>query len=231
MLLSLDSRGCPRTDSESDHTVEFLLCRHIDRAVKCAEHTAAVRRGGVGVALDLAHVGEGVVDVAAVFRAVLLFHIFVELAVEGVDDHAVGKAVIIYDLKHAVADLVCDLVASVNGVLLELDVESHSGMILDELHKLDERGDALARKFLALPRARVESFQLGESLVADLARAVCGAVDGGIVDADKLAVAGDADVGLDLVNTDLDSLFEGEESIFGVNGAPTAVSGNVYIIL
>ena len=67
VLLSLDSRGGPRTDSESDHTVEFLLRRHIDRAVECAEHTATVRRGGVGVALDLAHVGEGVVDVAAVF--------------------------------------------------------------------------------------------------------------------------------------------------------------------
>jgi hypothetical protein len=155
----------------------------------------------------------------------------VELAVEGVDDHAVGKAVIIYDLQHAVADLVCDLIASVNGVFLKLNIEGHRGMILDELHKLDERGDAFAREFRALPRARVESFQLCEILVAHLTRAVCGAVDGGIVDADKLAVAGDADVGLDLVNTDLDSLFEGEDGIFGVNGAPTAMSGNVYIIL
>ena len=67
MLLSLDSRGCPGLDSEGCHTVEFFLCRHIDGAIQRAEHAAAVCRRGVGVALDLAHVGEGIVDVAAVF--------------------------------------------------------------------------------------------------------------------------------------------------------------------
>ena len=67
VLLRFYACGCPGLDAESRHTVEFLLRRHIDRAVKCAEHTTAVCRGGVGVALDLAHVGEGIVDVAAVF--------------------------------------------------------------------------------------------------------------------------------------------------------------------
>ena len=55
VLLSLNSRGCPRLYSESYHTVEFLLRCHIDRAPEGAEHTAAVSRGRVRVARDLAH--------------------------------------------------------------------------------------------------------------------------------------------------------------------------------
>ena len=39
VLLSLDSRGCPRLNAECRHTVEFFLCRHIDRAVQRAENT------------------------------------------------------------------------------------------------------------------------------------------------------------------------------------------------
>ena len=94
VLLSLDSRGCPGLNAESRHTVKFLLCCHVDRAIQRAEHAAAVSGGGVGVTLNLAHMSEGVVDVAAVFCAVLIFHIFVKLAVEGVDNNAVGEAVI-----------------------------------------------------------------------------------------------------------------------------------------
>ena len=209
VLLSFDSCGCPGLNSEGCHTIEFFLRCHIDRAVKRAEHTAAVSRGGVGVALDLAHVSEGVIDMAAVLCAVLIFHIFVKLAVEGVDNDAVGEAVVVDDLQHAVANVKGDLVAAVNGIFLELNVEGHCGMILDELHKFDEGGDLLAREFLALPGTGIKGLELRESLVADLARAVCGAVDGCIMNADKLAIAGDTNVGFDLVNADLDSLLEG----------------------
>jgi len=231
VLLSLDSRGCPGLDPEGCHAVEFFLGRHIDGAVERTEHTAAVGAGGVGVALDLAHVGEGIIDVAAVFGAVLILHIFVKLAVECVDNDAVCKAVVINDLHNAVANVKGDLVASVNGVFLELNIEGHCGMILDKLHKFDESGDFLARKLCALPGTGVEGLELRKIFVADLAGAVCGAVNRCVVDAYELAVAGNADVGFDLINADLDSLFESEQGVFGVNGAPSAVCGNVYVIL
>ena len=231
VLLSLDSRGCPGLNSEGCHTVEFFLRCHIDGAIQRAEHAAAVGAGGVGIALDLAHMGEGVVDVAAVFGAVLVLHILVKLTVKSIDNNAVGEAVVVDDLHNAVTNVKGDLVTSVNGVFLELDVEGHCGMILDKLHKFNESGDLFARELRALPGTRVEGLELRKILVADLSRAVCGAVNGRIVDADELAVAGDADVGFDLVNADFDRLFEREQGVFGVNGAPSAVRGNVYVIL
>jgi len=231
VLLSLDSCGCPGLDPEGCHTVEFFLRCHVDGAIQRAEHAAAVGAGGVGVALDLAHVGEGVVDVAAVFGAILVLHILVKLAVKSVDNDAVGETVVVDDLHNAVANVKGDLVASVNGVFLELDIEGHCGMILDKLHKFNESGDLFARELRALPGTRVEGLELRKILVADLSRAVCGAVNGRVMDADELAIAGDADVGLDLVNADLDSLAEREQGVFGVNGAPSAVRGDVYVIL
>ena len=90
-----------------------------------------------------------------------------------------------------------------------------------ELQDLEAKADAIGG---------AEHFN-GKQLVANLARAVCGAVNGRVVDADELAVAGDADVGLDLVNADLDSLAKREQGVFGVNGAPSAVRGDVYVIL
>ena len=231
VLLGLDSCGCPGLYPEGCHAVKLFLRCHVDRAVERTEHAAAVCGGSIGIALNLAHVGEGIVDVAAILCAVLIFHILVELAVEGVDDNAIGKAVVVDDLKNAVANVVCDLVAAVDGIFLELNVEGHCGMILHKLHKFNKRGDLLAREFSALPGAGIEGFELCESLVADLARAVCGAVNGCIVDADELAVAGDADVGFDLVNADLDRLFECENGVLGVNRVPSAVRGDIYVVL
>ena len=231
VLLSFNSRGCPRLYSESDHTVEFLLGRHIDGAIERAEHTTAVCGGGVWVVLNLAHMGEGIINMAAVLCAIFFFHIFVQSAVEGVDNNAVGEAVVVNDLQNTVADLICHCLVTADGVFLELDIKGHCGMILHKLHKFDKCGDLFAREFRALPRTCVEGLELRKHLVADLARAVGGAVDGCIVNADKLAVTGDTNVGFYLVNADLDSLFEREKGVFGVKGAPTAVRGNVYVIL
>ena len=74
VLLCLYSRGCPGLDAEGRHTVEFLLRCHIDRAVERAEHTAAVCRIGIRIALYLAHMGQRIVDMAAVLCAVFILH-------------------------------------------------------------------------------------------------------------------------------------------------------------
>ena len=44
VLARFYSRGCPGFYAEGCHAVEFFLRCHIDRAVKRAEHTAAVSR-------------------------------------------------------------------------------------------------------------------------------------------------------------------------------------------
>ena len=165
VLLSFYSRGCPRLDAESRHTVEFLLGCHIDRAIQRTEHATAVCGGSVGVVLDLAHMGEGVVDVTAVLCAVFFFHILVQGAVEGVDDNAIGEAVIVNDLKNSVADLKGVFVFG--GVLLKLDVKGELGILLEKIHCLDKSGDLHALELFAHMYAGIECLKLGKILFAN----------------------------------------------------------------
>jgi len=197
-------------------------------------HLKAVNAGtvgeGVGIAQELiVQLGNGIKHVLAVLISILVRNILVELAVEGIDDDPVRKAVVIHDLQHPVGNLVSGGLIHM-GILLQLDVHRHVGQRLHIVHELDEGGDPAAGKFLAFLDAGIQLLQLGQGIVLHKTRAVGGAVHGGIVMEHQFTVGGDAHVGLDLIHTQGHGGPEGLHGVLGVLFAEAPVGSYPNII-
>ena len=88
-------------------------------------------------------------------------------------------------------------------------------MFFGELENFFERGDALAGKFAAEPGAGVEAAEFGQGEIVNFAFAVCGAVDGVVMDGDEAGVAGELEIGFDEGGAERDGAAEGGQSVFG----------------
>ena len=128
--------------------------------------------------------------------SVFAVYVLVKLDVPGVDDDAVGKAVIVNYLKRPIASFIRELISAFDGIILKLDVKSERRMILYKLHKLDKR-----RNLVSV--ACIKSLDLGQRHLANKTGTVCGSIDCVIMHQNDLSVLRHVKVGLDLVYVEL----------------------------
>ncbi len=96
---------------------------------------------------------------------------------------------------------------------LQLQIKHHV-VLLCELQNLFQRRNALAGKFAAEPRARVEAPQFAQRQIVHFAMPVCRAIDRIVMNGDKSRVARKLQVGFDKRGAQRDGALERRQRIF-----------------
>ena len=169
--------------------------------------------------------------VLTVFIAVFSADIVMKLTTEGIEHNAISEAVLLDDLNNAVANAVSNLFPALGRIFFQLDVDGHGGMILKMLHQLDESRNLATLKLFALMDACIECSQFLESELLDQTGTVGGAVYIRVMDKHQFAILGDADVRLNLINTQLFGCDKGFHRVLRVFIQPAAMSCNPDIFL